>query len=246
MPNPYFDPGEQRAAKVQSLFNRIASRYDLINDLQSFGLHRLWKRRVLALAAPKNGERALDLCCGTGDLALALNGLCASVIGIDFSERMIEVAAERARKADKSATPSKRSAISFILADAQKLPFRDGSFDIVTMGYGLRNLRSWENGLREIHRILKPGGRAMILEFGKPPNAVWRRVYYAYLKLFVPILGATFCRDRQAYAYILESLQHYPGQAVIADRMSQATGANVKTLNFLGGVMSINYGERLP
>jgi demethylmenaquinone methyltransferase/2-methoxy-6-polyprenyl-1,4-benzoquinol methylase len=244
MPNSYFDPGEQRAAKVQSLFNRIASRYDLINDLQSFGLHRLWKRRVLALAAPKNGESALDLCCGTGDLAIALSGVGASVIGVDFSERMIEVAAQRARKTAASEAASHRRALTFILGDAQKLPFCDQSFDVVTMGYGLRNLPSWENGLREIHRVLKPQGRAIILEFGKPPNSVWRRIYFAYLKMFVPILGATCCGDRHAYAYILESLQHYPGQGAIADRMSQSGWANVDFINFLGGIMSINYGER--
>src|ERR1700693_44667 len=97
MANPYFDPGEQRAVKVQNLFNRIASRYDLINDLQSFGLHRIWKRRVLAMTRPQVGARALDLCCGTGDLAFGLNESGASVVGLDFSQRMIDVAAKRSR-----------------------------------------------------------------------------------------------------------------------------------------------------
>lgn len=240
MANPYFAPGEQRASKVQSLFDRIARRYDLINDLQSFGLHRVWKRRVLKLASLKPGLRALDVCCGTGDLALGLASSGASVIGLDFSRNMIEVAANRHLHAHSEQT----SLVRFIIGDAQRLPFRDCTFNTVTIGYGLRNLPNWETGLNEIQRILKPGGEAIILEFGKPANRSWRAIYFAYLKLCVPILGAVFCRDSKAYSYILESLKHYPGQFQIADYMRSRQWSKVNVQNLLGGVMSINYGER--
>jgi len=244
MANPYFDPGVKRAAKVKDLFNRIAPCYDLINDLQSFGLHRRWKRRVLRLAGSLMGASALDLCCGTGDLALALTNRGASVVGLDFSQRMIEVAAGRAHAARNSKSKSSHAETCFVMGDAQNLPFRDQSFDVITIGYGLRNLPNWQEGLGEIARVLKPGGRVLILEFGKPANPIWRRFYFGYLKLFVPILGTVFCNDRQAYAYILESLQHYPGQAVIESRMKDLGWVNVYVVNLLGGVMSINHGEK--
>ncbi len=234
MANVFYDPGAQRAAKVNELFTMIAPRYDLINDLQSFRLHRHWKRRVLELAKARPGVRALDLCCGTGDLALALAGRGAEVVGLDFSRRMLEYALRKTTLA----------APHFILGDAQRLPFAANSFDIVTIGYGLRNLASWETGLREMERVARPGGRLVILDFGKPDNALWRSAYFGYLRLFVPLLGLIFCRNASAYAYILTSLRHYPAQQGIAAAMSQLGLANVQLVTLLGGVMSINYGEK--
>lgn len=254
MADTFFDPGEQRAAKVRELFARIAPRYDLINDLQSFGLHRHWKRRVVQLARPEPGRRALDLCCGTGDLALALARRGAQVTGVDFSERMLEVAERRTSRlrlrepeAPPHATRSTQHAPTpprFVRADAQRLPFADDSFDIVTVGYGLRNLASWEAGLGEMQRVARPGGRLVVLEFGKPDNALWRGLYFAYLKLFVPCLGLLFCGSAGAYAYILESLKHYPAQHGVASAMRAFGLANVRVVSLLGGVMSINYAEK--
>jgi demethylmenaquinone methyltransferase/2-methoxy-6-polyprenyl-1,4-benzoquinol methylase len=248
MANIFYDPGEQRAAKVEALFTRIATRYDLINDLQSFGLHRRWKRRVVELGKPQPGARALDVCCGTGDLAVALARRSAEVVGLDFSERMLELAARKA-EALVERSPGVDGAAAglrpvFVRGDAQRLPFPDASFDLVTMGYGLRNLSSWETGLREMQRVAKPGARIVILEFGKPDNAVWRWLYFAYLKLFVPLLGLLVCGQASAYAYILESLKQYPGQIGVANRMRELGFANVGLVNLLGGVMSINYGEK--
>jgi demethylmenaquinone methyltransferase / 2-methoxy-6-polyprenyl-1,4-benzoquinol methylase len=245
--NAFYDPGEQRAAKVRELFSRIAPRYDLINDLQSFGLHRYWKRRVIQLARPQPGQRALDVCCGTGDLALALAQRGAQVAGLDFSERMLERAAERGsaiRSGQLEKAPTASSGPCFICGDAQRIPFADGSFHIVTMGYGLRNLASWETGLREMQRVVKPNGRLVVLEFGKPANAFWRGLYFGYLKLFVPCLGRVFCGNASAYAYILESLKHYPAQQGVAAKMRAFGLNNVRIISLLGGVMSINYGEK--
>ena len=234
MSNSFYTPGEQRAAKVNDLFGAIARRYDLINDLQSFGLHRRWKRRVAGLAAITPGIRALDLCCGTGDIALALAQRGAEVTGLDFSAPMLAVASQRKRGANPV----------FIQGDALQIPFPDRSFDVVTMGYGLRNLAGWEQGLAEMQRVAKPGGRVIILEFGKPANALWRSLYFTHLKCSVPLTGWIFCGNSQAYAYILESLKHYPAQRAVAAKMQEMNFANVRVINFLGGAMAINYGER--
>ncbi len=236
MSNVFYAPGETRAAKVNDLFARIARRYDLINDLQSFGLHRSWKRRVAELARVTPGARALDLCCGTGDIAFALAQRGADVTGLDFSPQMLEVAARRNLK-------SQISNLKFQQGDAQQLPFAENSFDIVTVGYGLRNLASWERGLEEMRRVARPGARLIVLDFGKPANAVWRAVYFAHLKMSVPLIGLLFCGNASAYAYILESLKHCPAQLAVAEKMRRLQLANVRVINLLGGAMAINYGE---
>ncbi len=241
MSNAFYTSGGQRAAKVNDLFAAIARRYDLLNDLQSFGLHRRWKRRVVELAAVQSGNRALDLCCGTGDLALALARRGAEVAGVDFSPAMLEIAEARNKVRDpKSET---RNPI-FIQGDAQQIPFPDASFDIVTVGYGLRNLTSWERGLDEMHRVARPGARLVVLDFGKPANALWRAIYFGHLRCSVPLIGRLFCGNADAYAYILESLKHYPAQLAVAAKMRELKLVNVRVINFLGGAMAINYGEK--
>jgi len=277
MNQSYYVPGEQRAAKVNELFAGIARRYDLLNDIQSLGLHRRWKRRLIQLAGPRPGLRALDVCCGTGDLALALARCGAQTVGLDFSEPMLEVAAEGRRakgeasrgaailaaqswakaevtrgaailaaesRAKAEEQRAKGEVTRFVRGDAQRLPFGDGSFDIVTVGYGLRNLANWEAGLREMQRVARPGGRLLVLDFGKPDNPLWRGLYFGYLRLFVPLLGWAFGGSGRAYAYILESLAHYPAQRSLALRMSQLGLANVRVINLLGGAMAIHYAEK--
>lgn len=239
MANQFYEPGEQRAAKVNDLFAAIAPRYDFINDLQSFGLHRRWKNRLVRLADVRPGQCALDVCCGTGDIANRLAEAGAQVTGLDFSAPMLAVARQRHAQNAGSAPPPE-----FIQGDAMKLPFADAAFDVVTVGYGLRNLASWQTGLTEMLRVAKPGGRVLVLDFGKPDNALWRSLYFTYLRLCVPVLGLVFCRNAAAYAYILESLKHYPAQNGVAAKMRELRMANVRIVNLLGGVMSINYGEK--
>jgi demethylmenaquinone methyltransferase/2-methoxy-6-polyprenyl-1,4-benzoquinol methylase len=237
--NVYYAPGKQRAAKVSDLFAGIARRYDLLNDLQSFGMHRLWKRRVVTLADVKAGDRALDLCCGTGDIAFALAARGAEVTGLDFSEKMLDVARTRLER-----SKVKSGNVSFIQGDAEQLPFPDNSFDAVTMGYGLRNLTSWEAGLREMMRVVKPGGRIVVLEFGKPANVLWQKLYFTHLKCSVPLIGLLFCGNPQAYAYILESLKHYPAQRAVAEKMRELGLKDVQIVDFVGGAMAINFGRK--
>ena len=238
--NEFYVPGDQRAAKVNDLFARIARRYDFLNDLQSFGLHRSWKRRVVKLAQVTPASQALDLCCGTGDIAFALAQRGAATTGLDFSAQMLAVAAQR-----QNNPKSKIQNLKFIQGDAQQLPFPENSFDIVTVGYGLRNLTSWERGLDEMFRVAKPGARLIVLDFGKPPNALWRTIYFTHLRLSVPLIGLLFCGNAQAYAYILESLKHYPAQLAVADKMKALKLKNIRVINLLGGAMAINYGEKV-
>ena len=271
MANRYYASGEERAAKVKELFGAIATRYDLINDFQSFGLHRRWKKRLVRLAGFKPGERALDLCCGTGDVAFAMIDSGAEVFGLDFSLPMLMVASRKAhtlhasvgrqnhseeRRKSEAASANcfeplrKKSAfadlapISFLRGDAMRIPFCDAQFDVVTISYGLRNLADPQTGLTEMWRVLRPGGRLLVLDFGKPENASWRALYFAYLRWCVPGFGRFFCGDRDSYAYILESLAHYPGQRGIADLMQRMSFSDVRVIDFLGGVMSINYGVK--
>jgi demethylmenaquinone methyltransferase/2-methoxy-6-polyprenyl-1,4-benzoquinol methylase len=238
--NKFYVPGEHRADAVKDLFNTIAGRYDLINDLQSFGLHRYWKRRLLQLAAGRPGEKALDLCCGTGDVtfALARQGLTAT--GLDFSEEMLTVAIRRLF----SGKLRNAGSIKFLRGDAQEIPFPDASFDVVTISYGLRNLADMSRGLSEMLRVTRSGGRVLVLDFGKPDNAVWRAIYFWYLRRFVPVLGRIFCGDADTHAYILESLMHYAAQQGVAAKMRDFGYIDVRIVNLMGGMMSINYGRK--
>jgi demethylmenaquinone methyltransferase/2-methoxy-6-polyprenyl-1,4-benzoquinol methylase len=238
MANKFYEAGATRAERVNDLFAAVAPRYDLINDLQSFGLHRWWKRRLVRLAEVEPGCRALDLCCGTGDVAFALARAGASVTGLDFSEPMLAVARGRSAKANTKGGPE------FVQGDAMSLPFPDASFDVVTVSYGLRNLSDWQRGLAEMFRVAKPGGRVLVLDFGKPDDPWLRAGYFAYLRRCVPVFGKLFCGDADTHAYILESLHHYPAQRGVETGMWALDARAVRVVNLLGGVMSINVGVK--
>lgn len=231
MSGGYFQPGEQRAARVGDLFGAIARRYDLLNDLQSFGLHRLWKRRLVRLSGAGPGKRVLDVCCGTGDVSLALARRGAEVVGLDFSEPMLAVARGR--------IPTDAN-VTFVQGDALDLPFGAAEFDAVTISYGLRNLADIPGGLAEMLRVIRPGGQVLILDFGKPGNAFWRAAYFGYLRVVVPLLGRFVSGNREAYAYILESLKHYPAQAGVSGMLKSLPVEAVEARNLLGGIMSIH------
>jgi len=233
MPESYYSPGSDRSTRVHALFTSLASRYDLINDLQSFGLHRWWKRRLVAIAAPAPLDAVLDLCCGTGDVCFRLAPHVARVTGVDFNGAMLD-------RARRRLAATRLNNIQFQQGDATRLAFSDHSFDLITISYGLRNLEDLDSGLREMVRLLKPGGRLLVLDFGKPPNRSLRRLYFGYLRFAVPLMGWMFCGDRQAYAYILESLHHYPAQDGVADRMRDLGLLNVCVHNLMGGTMSLH------
>jgi demethylmenaquinone methyltransferase/2-methoxy-6-polyprenyl-1,4-benzoquinol methylase len=181
----------------------------------------------------------LDICCGTGDIALQFAEAGARVTGLDFSEPMLKVARHRALRRGML-----EPRLTFCTGDAMHLPFDTGSFDAVTISYGLRNLSDWKGGLREMVRVARPGAKVLVLDFGKPPHPALRALYFAYLKAMVPVIGFLFCGNAAAYAYILESLHHYPGQEGVEEEMRESGLVEVRTLNLLGGMMSINSGMR--
>ncbi|MCI0745111.1 MAG: ubiquinone/menaquinone biosynthesis methyltransferase [Verrucomicrobia subdivision 3 bacterium] len=231
MGNIYYQPGHTRGDRVQDLFGAIAPRYDLINDLQSFGLHRLWKKQVARLADVQPGMRTLDVCCGTGDIAYLLARRGALATGIDFSLPMLRIAQGKGGAG---------APVRWLAGDAQKLPFEDDTFDAVTVGYGLRNLANWQRGLEAMWRVARGGGRLVALEFDKPANHLWRGLYLAYLGACVPLLGRVFCRNAAAYAYILESLKQYPGAEGVAAHLRSLGARDARVIRLLGGVMTIN------
>lgn len=228
----YYSPGPDRSQRVRQLFRRIARRYDLINDLQSFGLHRFWKRKLVALA-PRDSDTVLDVCCGTGDIAARFARTARIVVGCDFSAEMLAQASTRGS-----------AAVQWVQADALSLPFPDQSFDLVTIGYGLRNLSDFQGGVAELLRVLKPGGRLLVLDFGKPNNVLMRAGYFAYLRLVVPLFGLIFCGDPAAYSYILDSLRHYPAQEGVTKLLHEAGCAEVRVVNFIFGAMSLHLAAR--
>lgn len=234
--NPFYVPGAQRAGKVRELFGLIAHRYDLLNDLQSLGLHRFWKRRLVRLVRVGPDQQVLDVCCGTGDVTLALARTGAEVTGVDFSPEMLTLARRRAARA--------RVAVRFLLGDALALPFPSASFDAVTCSYGLRNLADFAAGVTELARVLRTGGRLGLLDFGKPAHPVWRRLYLAYLRRAVPLFGWLFAGRADAYAYILESLRHYPDQAGVVALLGAAGLTRVQVVNVLGGAMALHVAEK--
>jgi len=223
----FYSPGDQRAENVHRLFATIARRYDLLNDLMSVGLHRHWKRRLVKMAGQP--ARVLDLCCGTGDLALMFQ---ARVVGVDFTEEMLRVAQTRSRE------------IVWVRADALRLPFPDDSFDVVSVGYGLRNLADIDAGLREILRVLRPGGKFLSLDFGKPEMPALRRAYFGFLRTAVPALARLVGSDPEGYTYILASLEDYPAQRGVRDLMRAAGFTDCGFVEFVSGAMAINYGTK--
>jgi demethylmenaquinone methyltransferase/2-methoxy-6-polyprenyl-1,4-benzoquinol methylase len=217
------------------MFTRLAWRYDLVNDVMSFGLHRRWKRQTVAIALEGGRERLLDLCCGTGDIGFLAEEMGSGVTGLDFTLPMLAVARRRKRSSGRR--------IRFTQGDALSLPFPEARFDAITVGYGLRNIADPEKALGEMRRVLAPGGRAVVLDFGKPDNAVAAALYQAFLRTMMPAVGWLFHRDPQTYLYIPESLKRFPAQRGVADLMRKVGFVNVRYENRLLGTMGINIGE---
>ena len=219
---------------VRALFATIADRYDFISVALSYGQDRRWKRRLIDLAAPQRGSRALDLATGTGDIAFALAARGARVVGLDITLRMIELA--RAKR--------DRGLVRFLVGDMLALPFPSGCFDIVTTGYGLRNVPNLTTAIDEIGRVLAPGGQLLSLDFNRPSNRVVRAVYLAYLGAVGGALGWMLHRDPDTYRYIPASIRQYPGADAVA-RIFEARGFHaVRCYPVLGGLMAIHHAVR--
>ena len=221
------------------MFDRIADRYDAMNSVMTAGMHHRWRRRSAERADLSQGDSALDVCCGTGDLALELArwvGPSGSVIGCDFSEPMLEVA--RSKAAERGL-----GWVRFENADALQLPYADRSFDAVTVGFGVRNLADLDRGLAEMTRVLRPGGRLVILEITQPRRPPLSLFYSLWFDRIVPLLGA-LAGDRDAYAYLPESVRSFPSPLGLAQRMSEAGLRRILVTVLAGGIIAIHSGVR--
>jgi demethylmenaquinone methyltransferase/2-methoxy-6-polyprenyl-1,4-benzoquinol methylase len=225
-----FDSPEQKHRYVRRLFATIADRYDLITVILSYGQDRRWKRRLTTLSGVRAGDRALDLACGTGDIAFELASAGASVVGLDITRRMVELACARA--GDRRTR--------FLVGDMMALPFAGGSFDLVTTGYGLRNVPGIQAALGEIARVLRPGGRLLSLDFNRPSNPIVRGMYLGYLTAVGAILGLALHRDPDTYRYIPESIRRYPGASGVTALMRGSGFAHAHHVGVLGGLMTIH------
>jgi demethylmenaquinone methyltransferase / 2-methoxy-6-polyprenyl-1,4-benzoquinol methylase len=226
---------ENKRRYVRTLFATIADRYDFITIALSGGLDRRWKRRLVTLAAVRPGARALDVATGTGDIAYLLHRQSARVIGLDLTMRMIELAKTKAR-----AGPSPM----FLVGDMMTLPFAPGSFEIVTTGYGLRNVPDLRTSIDEIYRVLGAGGQALSLDFNRPANRFVRGVYLAYLSVVGGALGWLLHRDADTYRYIPASVRRYPGAGAVAHLMQTCGFSTVTTYRVLGGLMAIHHARK--
>lgn len=227
---------DEKRRFVRSLFGRIAGRYDLTNDVMSLGLHRRWKDRLVALAAPEPGHRVLDLAAGTGDLALRVleRAPGAAVTAADLTPEMMEVGRGR----------NGAAGVSWVGADALRLPFGTGTFDRVLVGYGLRNFPDLERSLEEIHRCLAPGGMLLSLDFGKPSRRWLRRAYLRYLEASTWAAGWVLHRDPEAYLYIPESLREHPPQGELCEMMTRVGFSPCSWTDLMLGTMAIHVARR--
>ncbi len=228
---------DEFAGQVRTMFDRIAGVYDLMNTAMTAGLHHRWRQRAADLAELAPGDAALDVCCGTGDLALELSrrvGPEGTVLGCDFSERMLDAA--RSKAAVRAA-----SNVSFDWADALELPYETGSFDAATIGFGARNLSDLDRGLVELARVLRPGGRLVILEITQPQRPPLSAFFSLWFDRLVPLLG-TLAGDRSAYTYLPESVKRFPSPRGLAERMDTAGFGRIRYSVLAGGIISIHAG----
>jgi ubiquinone/menaquinone biosynthesis methyltransferase len=223
-----------KAAYVRRLFDTIADRYDLITRLLSYGQDRRWKTRLVDLASPRAGTRAIDLASGTGDIAFALAARGCRVVALDVTTRMLQLAREKHAGGETV----------FVTGDMMALPFPSASFDVATTGYGIRNVPRIETALAEIHRVLKPGGLLLSLDFNRPANALVRGVYLGYLTVVGSTLGALLHGDPDTYRYIPASIRRYPGAHGVATLLAGAGFTDCRVVPLLGGLMAINTARR--
>ncbi len=231
----------EKASRVRAVFDSVAGRYDLMNDLMSFGVHRLWKRFLLSQTGLRPGQRALDVAGGTGDLALGLArqvGTAGRVVLSDINAAML------AHGRDRLLDAGVVTQVEYVLANAEALPFPDAAFDCVTIGFGLRNVTDKAAALASMYRVLKPGGQLLILEFSKPVAPGLAPLYDAYSFRVLPALGRLVARDADSYRYLAESIRVFPDQATLATMMRDAGFEGVRHHNLTGGIVALHRGWR--
>ena len=232
-------PMANKAQRVADVFHSVADKYDLMNDLMSVGIHRVWKRITIEMSAVRPGHKVLDIAGGTGDLAAkfaARVGPEGTVVLADINDSMLRVG--RDRLLDRGIVENVR----FAQADAQHLPFPDNSFDLVSIAFGLRNVTDKDLALRSMLRVLKPGGRLLILEFSKPQNPLIEKLYDGYSFNLLPKLGQLFARDENSYRYLAESIRMHPDQQTLQSMLDSAGFVNTDYHNMSAGIVALHRG----
>lgn len=229
----------EKAQKVAEVFHSVAAKYDLMNDLMSGGVHRLWKRFTIELSGVRQGNRVLDIAGGTGDLTRKFSRLVGpegEVVLADINASMLKVG--RDRLLDQGIAGNVR----FVQADAETLPFPDNHFDCITIAFGLRNVTHKEKALESMLRVLKPGGRLLVLEFSKPANKLLSKAYDQYSFTLLPLMGKLVTNDSESYRYLAESIRMHPDQDTLKAMMEQAGFARVTYHNMTGGIVALHRG----
>ena len=231
----------EKADLVADIFNSVADRYDLMNDLMSAGIHRIWKRFTIELSGVREGDSVLDIAGGTGDLAIRfadIVGLEGKVLLADINESMLRVGR------DKLVNKGWRKNISFVQADAQKLPFPDSSFECITIAFGLRNVTDKLDALKSMYRALKPGGRLLILEFSKPKNQLLGKAYDSYSFHILPLMGKIVVNSSDSYKYLAESIRMHPDQDALQRLVEEAGFSSCDYYNMTGGIVAVHRGVK--
>ncbi len=234
-------PVDEKAERVADVFHSVAGRYDLMNDILSGGVHRLWKRFTIELSGVRAGHKVLDIAGGTGDLSYKFSRIVGPeglVVLADINESMLRVG--RDRLIDRGVSGN----LVVSQADAQYLPYPDNTFDCITIAFGLRNVTDKDMALRSMLRVLKPGGRLLVLEFSKPKSQLLSKVYDTYSFRLLPIIGKVVTNDADSYSYLAESIRMHPDQATLKEMMENAGFANCDFHNLTGGIVALHKGVK--
>lgn len=238
-------PEDEKAGMVHGVFTNVASRYDVMNDVMSGGVHRLWKDAMMDWLAPRPGQRLLDVAGGTGDISFRFLDRAgdAEAVVLDMTEQML-VEGRRRAEADTNAG-ARADRLDWIVGDAMQLPFEDNSFDVYTISFGIRNVTRIPDALSEAYRVLRPGGRLMVLEFSQLPNPAMQWAYDRYSFNVIPAMGKMIADDRDSYQYLVESIRKFPDQESFAAMIRQAGFDQVKYRNMTFGVAALHSGWKL-
>ncbi|WP_444902457.1 bifunctional demethylmenaquinone methyltransferase/2-methoxy-6-polyprenyl-1,4-benzoquinol methylase UbiE [Microbulbifer sp. SSSA007] len=232
-------PVEEKAGRVAEVFHSVAARYDVMNDLMSGGIHRLWKRFTIELSGARPGQKILDIAGGTGDLTARFSrivGDSGQVVLADINESMLRVG--RDRLLDRGIAGN----VVPVQADAQYLPFPDNTFDCITIAFGLRNVTDKDLALRSMLRVLKPGGRLLVLEFSRPESKLLEKVYDQYSFRLLPFMGKLVANDAESYRYLAESIRMHPDQETLKQMMEDAGFVDCEYHNMTGGIVALHRG----
>ena len=238
-------PEDEKAGMVHGVFTNVASRYDVMNDVMSGGVHRLWKDAMMDWLAPRPGQRLLDVAGGTGDISFRFLDRAgdAEAVVLDMTEQML---VEGRRRAEANTNAGARAdRLDWIVGDAMQLPFEDNSFDVYTISFGIRNVTRIPDALSEAYRVLRPGGRLMVLEFSQLPNPAMQWAYDRYSFNVIPAMGKMIADDRDSYQYLVESIRKFPDQESFAAMIRQAGFDQVKYRNMTFGVAALHSGWKL-